>query len=77
MLAAVFEVLFFFLWETVFYTVFYFTGAVLIRVFTLWKVRFPLWGGKILNEKKHEIDHLWLSILVGILFYVLLAVVLL
>lgn len=69
MIAAILEFSFFFLFEFFFYTIFYWTGALLIRFLTLWKIRFPLWGRQVFKERKDEVDQVWLCISIGLLFY--------
>jgi hypothetical protein len=74
MVAVIFEFLFFILLELVFYTMFYLTGAFLIRLLTLWKVRYPYLGRKVFKERKDQIDHLWLCISIGMIFYLIVGV---
>ena len=73
MFAAAMELIFWVLWDLVFSFVFYFTGAVLIRIFSFGKTKYPLAPATFYSTRrqrdKQSFDRAFIS---GFVFYVAL-----
>ena len=71
----VFELLGWAIWEFIFVIIFYNTGAILIRIFTFGKTKFPLFGLPGSRKEKPNFKHGLFCYIYGMAFYTILFII--